>query len=455
MQKRKKLQIFISILITIYFGCYKYCDAQIEQRKVYVEFEQLVHSKQKAKVIEAGRVLFESLVSKYPENTSFQVLQRRLEVAEELTEIITKSLESKQKKALSDITDLDILPAFPSVSVNEENSNYSLPPAEQLYLVNLPSFSDELTFQEILPWESKFLQQYYDLRMQNCIETVINTTTQVKITSPGSSGLSYYGFVLPLLYRPEEAPGWNTPEFFLDMLNSDSLDAMSDFCLLRVGRPKTAAAIAKYKAKSEGRKFSPVDWSLIASSKCVKNHRPDIAERLLQTAIENVSDVDNIVQLRLKIAKNYSTCGDNANAAEKSKQIAADFPESPLYGKVISSYFAYLARQSKAQEILTEIDRVLEKPQSQKYLPQLMYLKWWALRKTNQRIPANKVGEQLIEDYGNNPFVAPVLLAQATDALSNQHYDQCRKLLVQLTQNFPQTSSANQARKILRRLGQE
>ena len=115
----------------------------------------------------------------------------------------------------------------------------------------------------------------------------------------------------------------------------------------------------------------------------------------------------------------------------------------------MSFYFTYLAKQFKAEAILQEIDPILETPQCQSYMPQLMYLKWWALRKTNQPILANKIGEELIEDYRNNQCIAPVLLASATDALSNQHYDHCQKLLQQLTRNFPQTNSADQARKIL------
>lgn len=239
------------------------------------------------------------------------------------------------------------------------------------------------------------------------------------------------------------------------VIGSDNFDAMSDFCLLRVERPKTAVAIAKYKTQSEGQSFSLVDWSLSASTRCVENHRPDLAEKLLSAAINDINDRAKIVELRLKIAENYGECGENARAVKECRQIAEAFPDNLLYGKVMSSYFAYLARQSKVQEILAEIDSALGSPQCQRYLPQLVYLKWWALRKTNQQILANKIGEQLIKDYGSNLCIAPVLLAHATDALSNQRYDQCRKLLVQLTRNFPRTNSANQARKILSRLGKK
>jgi hypothetical protein len=206
---------------------------------------------------------------------------------------------------------------------------------------------------------------------------------------------------------------------------------------------------------SQGKSFSLVDWALAVSTKCFENHRPDLAEKLLTTTIDALGDKEKVVELRLKIAECYGKCGDNVAAAKRCKQIVEDFPDSLLYGKVMSSYFAYLARQLKAEEILAEIDSVLESPSCQRYLSQLIYLKWWALRKTNQQILAKKIGEQLIEDHERNPHIAPVLLAHATDALSNQQYEKCRQLLVQLTKNFPKTNSAKQAKKILVRLGRK
>lgn len=198
------LKFFTLILISIYSGRYKHCDAQIEQARVYIEFERLVHNKQKAKAIEIGQGLFESLVSRYPENVSLQNLQRRLEIADDLAGLITQGLKSRQKKVLSDIANLDILPELLSITVKKEESADLLPPAEQLYLINLQLFSYEVNIQKVLAKESKFLREYYDLRMQSWIEKVANITAQVIITNPESSGLSYYSFVLPLLYLCEK-----------------------------------------------------------------------------------------------------------------------------------------------------------------------------------------------------------------------------------------------------------
>ncbi len=453
MQKQRcVLIITVLMLISIHSGQSEYCNAQVEQDNLYLEFEQLVQNKQNTKAIEIGDGLFERLVSKYSENACLHDLQGRLKVAHDIVELISKGLESRQKKSLEDIVSLDILPELPLIGKNGGELDYLLPPTEQLYWNYLESFSHKLNIQGVSAAESKFLRGYYDLRMRSWIKEIDNIVTQLIITNPESSDLSYYSFILPLLYLCEEDPGWDKPESLFALVGSGNLDVMSDFCLLRVDRPKVALAIAKYKAKSQGKSFPLVDWTLAASTKCVENHRPDLSEKLLTGAIDSLDDKDKVVELRLKAAEGYGKCGDNATAAKKCRQIAKDFPDSLLYGKVMSSYFTYLAKQSKPRQILAEIDSALQSRQCQRYLPQLMYLKWWALRKTNQQILAKKIGEQLIEDHGSSPCIAPVLLAHGTDALSNQQYEKCRKLLVQLTRNFPQTNSAKQARKILVRL---
>ncbi len=451
-KKRSELIIVVLILILIHTGQRTCCNAQVEQDKLYLEFEQLVQTMQNSKAIENGRVLFERIVSKYPDNNSLHDLQERLKVARYLAELICRGLKSRQKKSIENVISLEMELELPSIGMKEKEPGYLLAPAEQLYWTHFELFSRKLDIQGVSAADLKFLRGYYCLRMQSWIREVATVVTKVIITNPEFSDLSYYSFVLPLLYICDEENDWKELEFLFALVDSDILDAISDFCLLRVDRPRVSCEIAKYKAKSQNKSFSSVDWALAASTKCVENHRLDLAEKILYKAIDSLGDKDKIVEIRLKIAEYYGKCDDNITAAKRCKQIAGDFPDSILYGKVMSSYFAYLARQLKAKEILAEIDSVLESPSCQGHLSQLMYLKWWALRKTNQQSLARKIGEQLIEDHEKNHHIAPVLLAHATDALSNQQYEECRKLLVRLTKNFPETSSAKQALKILERL---
>lgn len=456
MQKQRNVLIIIVLmLISISSRQSRYCNAQVEQDNSYLEFEQLVQNEQTVKAIEIGEVLFSGLITKYPKNINLQDLQERLKVASDLTKLIIQGLESRQKEILTNMTKSDVLSNLTPLVKREEGITYLLPPSEQFYWTNLEFFSSEPKILGIPTEESKFLRQYYDLRMQNWIEQVANITTQLVIANPESSDLYPYSLVLPLLYIPESVSSWENLHCLFAIMKPINLDVLVDFCLLRVERPEAAISIAKYQAKSTGRTFSIINWAPAVSTKCVQNHRPDIAEKLLRTAINNISDESKITKLRLKVAEGYAKCGDNMNAAKECWQIVKDFPNTPLYGEVMYSYFAYLAWSLEAKKVLAEIDLILSIPRCRRYRPQLMYIKRWALRKTDQQDLANRISESLIGEYPEHPIVAPVLFVHAINSLSSKRYNQCQELLVKLMRDFPQTNWASLAQRMLSRLNRE
>ena len=185
------------------------------------------------------------------------------------------------------------------------------------------------------------------------------------------------------------------------------------------------------------------------------DHRPDLAERCLLAAVDDLSteDLQQII-LRLQIAEAYSKCGDYSTAEQKCAEIVKQFADSPLQGKAIYQRFTYLAKQSKFAEALAEIDSALANPVCEAYIPELLYIKWWALRQTDQKETADEVGQELVAAYADRPLIAPVLLVQATDHLAGQRYSQCRDLLVRLTSKFPGTEATNKAQKLLEKLNQ-
>ncbi|MFC1677135.1 hypothetical protein ACFL3G_08755 [Planctomycetota bacterium] len=451
MQKQScQLIIIISTLILVYSGLNRCYSAQEKPVNNYLIFEQLLEQGPTAKAIEIGEDLFTALISKYPENKGLSDLKKKIEVAENITKLIITDFKSKQKKTLVDIGGLDIFSKSTAVRKNKEQATALVPTPERLYWSNIQYFQSESNFEGLRHREAGFLYKYYDLRMKTWIGQIIGITNQVIITNPESSDLYQYSFILPLLYKSEGDRAWEREDFLAAITEYDNFESIADFCLLRLERPRTAIAIAKFMTKN-----SFIDWCAAASERCTQNNRPDTAEILLRKAIEKINDETREVELRLKIAKNYGDCGDSTMAVEECKQIASEFPQAELYGKVISSYFSYLAKEAKAEKILSEIDAVLEKPQCENYRAQLLYLKWWALHKRAQVDAAYKIGEKLIKDYGANACIAPILLAHATDALSNQDYKRCEDLLIRLTENFPETNSAQQAQKILSSLDKE
>jgi hypothetical protein len=420
-------------------------------RNQYPVFAQLLDTGQKAEAMKLGDVLFEGVVSRHARHKGLRQLRERLKSASEMSELIVRFLESKRQIAFVDIAELGTKLAVPSVTRSKEAENF-MPCAERLYWDNLDIFNGRLELAGLSATDSKLVSQYWALKMEDHIEKIGKVTAQVRICGHGSSSLWHYGLMLSLLCLPERDQRWESFESLLSLADAADMDAMAEFCLLRVERPETAKAIAKYKARSRGKDFSLVDWSVESSSKCVERGRADLAQRLLSAAIGSLSNETKIAELRLRIAAGYSRCYDYAKAAQVCDQTAKQFPDNVLYGRLMCDYFSYLARQSQAERILQSIDSELAKPGCGPYQAELLYLKWWSLRKTGQSREAGAIGRRLIEQFSESRCIAPVLLARATEALSNQQYDTCRELLSRLITKFPHTTSAQKGQEISAKL---
>jgi tetratricopeptide (TPR) repeat protein len=275
---------------------------------------------------------------------------------------------------------------------------------------------------------------------------------QVLMSDPNSSENACYALVLPLLHLHGRGDDWEQAELLLALFSPAMLDVLSRFALLQVERPEAAMAVAQYMAEATDKEFSPVQWALDAAEACVADHRPDLAERLLRTTVSRTEDRDSAAKLRLKIAEGYAQCGDHETAAQICERIVVDLPDTSLYGRIKAMRLGYLAREDKIEQVIAETGVALQEPGCKSHLPQILYLRWWALRKANRLEEALEIARVLVERCPTNPCVAPVLLARATDALARQEYDACRELLTRLTEDFPETESARRAADILSRL---
>jgi hypothetical protein len=417
----------------------------------YKVFAELLQSGQKAKAMELGRTLFEDVVSRHAEHKGLKQVQDRLKSASEMSELIVRYLERKQQGTFVDIAESGVVPDAALVTRGDQ-VEHLLPSAEQLYWDNVEVFRGEPDLGGISVRDARFVRQYGALKMDSQIEQLSKVTALVRICGSGSSSVWRYALVLSLLYLGDNDERWASFDVLFGSADAAGLDAMAEFCLLRADRPETAKTIAKYKARSKAKDFSLVDWSVEASSKCVEQGRADLAERLLGGAIRSICDESKIIELRLRMASGYSRCHDHARAAQVCVETAKEYQDSVFYGRLMHDYFSYLARQSQTEQILMSIDSELAKPRCRSYLVELLYLKWWSLRKTGRHREAGAIGERLIEQYSENRCIAPILLARATDALSHQQYDRCRELLEELVTKFPNTKSGRQGQEISAKL---
>lgn len=414
----------------------------------YERFMQMADDGKRAQALELGGSLFKALLQQKPQNSTLALLTQRLSVAEQISVLVISGLRPSQPKLLEGIPGMEDLGLPPPAHENRATPT-SLPlPAQDLYWTHLSAFSCELALDDLPMQQATFLGRYYDLQMQ---DSIMKISRQIVVADPNSSENACYAIVLPLLYLCGRDNAWGQIEPFLALFSPHQLDVLWRFSLLQAERPHASARIARYQAKMMGKDFSLVAWALDAADACVANHRPDLARQSLYTAIDDTTDRNEMEELRLRIAEGYDRCGDYATAARTCRQIADDLPDTPFYGRTMAMYFGYLAREAKTDQIVTETESALQDARCKSYLPQILYLRWWALCKVNRQDEAVRIARRLLEQYPSNPCVAPVLLERATDAIARQQYDQCRELLMKLTKDFAGTESARRAKEILAR----
>lgn len=414
----------------------------------YELFIQMSDNGKRAEALELGDSLFKVLIEQRPENPALALLAQRLRVAEQIGTLALRGVRPSRPKLLEGIPGMEHLDL--SLPVHEDMTTQTLlpPPALELYRTHLSTFTGNLTLNNMSIQQAVFLGRYYDLRMQ---DSIMNVGRRMVIADPNSSENSCYALVLPLVYLYGRDYAIDQIESFFALFSPNQLDVMWKFSLLQAERPQVSARIAQYQARMMGKDFSLVLWALDAADACVANHRPDLARLLLHITLDDTNDLSKMAGLRLKIAEGYARCGDYATAARTCRQIANDLPDTPFYGRIMVTYFRYLARQANADQIVTETETVLQDARCKSYLPQIIYMRWWALCKVNRQKEAVRIGRRLLEQYPSNPCVAPVMLERAIDALTRQQYDRCRELLVKLMKNFPDTESAKRAEEILAR----
>ncbi len=425
-----------------------WCSAPEAVDARYDEFLRLAQSDKKEDALDLGGRLFQSLVARNPDSAALALLSRRLDAAQQIDALVRRVVEPSQAKLLEGIAAWNDLGPAPPASRNPDVPVALPPSAQELYWTHVSAFAAEPALEGLSAPPSAFLGGYYDLQMQN---SILKIGRQAMVADPKSVENACYAVVLPLLYLYGRDNAWGQLEPFLALFSADQLGVLWRFVLLQAERPGASAEIARHRAKALHTEFSLAGWASDAANACVADHRPDLARQSLQMAVDGTKDRDQAVQLRLKIVECQAQCGDYAAAALTCQQMARDVPDHPLYGRIMATYFGYLAQDAKVDPIITETEPALQDLRCQPYLPQILYLRWWALCKTNRQNEAAQIAQRLIEQYPQNACVAPVLLERATEALAHQQYDKCRTLLTRLTKDFPGTESAKRAEEILAR----
>lgn len=412
-------------------------------------FIQAVDAGRTREALELGEALLTALREREPNNPDLIALTDRLETARQISALIANHIRSSGTLLAEGLEGMDELELPLATGQGGAGAAAFLPPAQEVYWTHLRTFTAASHPEDLSNSPRQFWDRYGDLRMR---ESVMEIGRQIVLTDPDFSENACYAIVLPLLHLHGRDDAWSQMESVLGLFPPETLNVLSEFALLQTERPRAAMAIARYGARATGERFSPVRWTLEAADSCSAIHRPDLLDKLLAEVLTEVANPDTIARLGLKSADSYARCGDYAEAARSCGRILADLPETSLYGRVVATHLGYLAKEEMAGQVIANSESVLDDPRCRPYLAQILYLRWWALQKTNRPGEATRVAQRLIDQHGGSACLAPVLLARATDALASQEYSECRELLTRLIEDFPGTESTKRAQDILTRL---
>jgi hypothetical protein len=450
----RKTGVFVPLLVCVVLGvCFwaTQSDARENSAEVtdFAAFQQALEASDDARAASIGDAILRRLEKKYRADAGFMTYKSKLGTAEFLARNMASQLQNAAGRGGRRLADQ----LFAGNNQQDKQKLDSIAPAKTIYETSSKLFLAPISITQLPQQERDFLAAYYDLKLRTFISALATAGQVLVITEPAFKATHDYVLVLPLLHasenRPisvEVLPHW--------MQQPEQLDVLSDSCLLHFGLPFDAMTLAGKAAQMQEKQFSELDFYKSAAKKCGVS-KAHTAVASLNKAIDcaGPDDPGTTVDLQFEIVQLWLDSENYSLAAGRARNIFETYPDCEQVCKAVWLYHYALSRANKTDEILAHVDQALADKRCRNYEVKLMYTKWWALRRDRDQAAAIAALEyELLNRYGDEPMVAPIVLSQATDMLARQDYNGARAMLADLVQKFPSTNAAEQAKKMLEKL---
>lgn len=395
-------------------------------------------------IFEFGNRNFTYLSKKYSLSPGFINLKSRLQSASFLASKMQSQLGKSMNKRLLEVID---------DQKQKKTNSLVVAPAKSFYDSSINLFSKPINIDDLGENEKTFLRRYYNLILRKHIENISFAGLGYAFAEPSFKGTYNYVLVLPLLHTPN-SKAINLEVLPLSMKTPQLLNQLADSALLHFGRIIAAMSLARNAAAISNRAFNEIDYYIESAHNCPPD-KANIAVDCLNLAIKaaSASEPDRVVELNIQIIDTWQKSKNHALAAGHARDTYEKFPDHPKTAYIIWLYYYSLSLARQSDVILADIDNHIDNPICSQYRAKLMYTKWWAMRLARNDSPGLQALEyQLLKDYSDSSIITPVMLSRATDMIAQQNYNQAYVLLNELMENFPDTKSADQAKKILERL---
>lgn len=402
-----------------------------------------------AESLKVGQEIFDHLEKQYRLDSGFVALKSKLAAAEFLSKKMAIQLRKASGRQMFAMAD----ELFENKGKKSAGNALAIAPAQSFYETSKKIFSKPVKITNLSDDEKSFLAKFYDLKLRILTSKVAKAGQALAIAEPGFDGTHNYVLVLPLLhaFEPQSINIDVLPKW---MRQAKQLSLFSDSCLMHYGFPFHAESFAKESSRVNQQDFSSEEFYRTAAKKCEKQ-LPNVAVDCLKRSLDTVEEnkVDERIEIHFEIVQIWLDSKKFLLASGEAKDITEKFKEHKFAGKAFWLYYYALSRANNAKPILATVDSVIEDPRCSAYKAKLMYVKWWALRRQrDQMVQIAALEYKLLDEFGHDSMVAPILLSRATDRLAWQNYSEALGMLKILQDRFPSTKSAVQAKKMIAKL---
>jgi len=439
----------ILLILSVVFCFYSLCFSESEEISLADDIDLFMKAldqtpQNSARVIESGNRIFDELNKKYSLSPGFVNFKSRLQSALFLANKMQSQLQRSMNKRLLEITSEQKL---------EKTDSLTVAPAKSFYDSSMDFFSKPINIDNLPENEKEFLTCYYNMILRKHIENISLAGLGYAVAEPDFRGTYDYVLVLPLLHS-QGGRAVNLDVLPLSMKTPELLKQLADSALFHFGCVGDGMLLARDAAAMSNIVFNEIDYYIESANKC-SPEKANIAVDCLNAAINvaSVSEPNRVVELNIQIIETWQKSENYVLAAGHARQTYEKFPDHSKTGYIIWLYYYSLSRARQADTILADIDNYIENPICSEYLANLMYIKWWAMRLAHSdTVQLQALEYQILKDYSDNSLITPVMLSRATDMIASQDYKQAYVVLSQLIEKFPDTKSAEQAKKIMEKL---
>lgn len=438
---------FTTLTVTIFLSMSLFFidSSQAGQTDDITTFFSALKAGNDVQALTTGDEIFAHIEQKYGTDTGFRAFKSKLNAAQFLANQMQQQLKSATNKRMISLVDSQA-----AGNSSTQTRSLSVAPAKSFYDTPIKIFSIPVLIDNLTNRDKSFLAQYYSLKLKMLTSSIAKAGQALAIAEPSFKDTHNYVLVLPLLHvsksRPvniEVLPEW--------MRRPDELDTFSDSCLLHFGLPLQAMSLSKEAAQIRNESFTELEYYKQAAKRCGTSYSHTAAD-CFQKAIEIAKEKDTEISIKLQfeLIQHWLDSKNYALAAGQAKEISEDYPNYKDSGKAVWLYYYSLSKTDSTKEILLDIDKALDEKRCRAYKAKMMYIKWWALRRSrDQEARVAAIEYELLQNFKDDPMVAPIMLSQATDLLAKTQYSNAFVILNELVQKFPTTSAAAQARKML------